>query len=193
MTGGASPRRSAQPRWLAGFERLDRGYGLVLSAASVAGAVAACVIMLAMSADVLVRNITNRSLAGTFEIVEVAMVLAVFMGLAQAERSKTTVRVTLFTALMPARIAEAMRLFGLLVTLGIVAWFTLACIDRALTSYATGEYRRGIISFPMWPGRSMVALGFTLLAIELVFGVTRRLIAILRPDHAVVAATGGRE
>lgn len=178
MNSGASPLRSPFSGWRARFERFDDLVGVFGRVMSVGGAISACLIMVAMTVDVGYRNLFSHSIPGTFEIVEVALVLAVFLGLATAERTGSNVRVTLFTSLLTTRAAAWVRIFGLLVSLGIVFWFAYASVDKALHSYAVGEYKRGIISFPMWPGRVIVAVGFAMLVIELTMGILRRLIAI---------------
>lgn len=181
MIPQASPLRSRASGWRARFQRIDGFVGTLGRAMSVGGAISACLIMVVMTVDVGFRNLFSRSIPGTFEIVEIALVLAVFLGLATAERSQSNVRVTLFTSLLPARLAAWVRIFGLLVSLGIVAWFAYASLDKALNAFAIGEYKRGIISFPMWPGRMIVALGFAMLVIELAMGILRRVIAIFDP------------
>lgn len=174
-----APRvRSGTPGWRAVFERIDWYVGTLGRVMSVGGAVAACLIMVVMTVDVGYRNLFNQSIPGTFEVVEVALVLAVFLGMATAERAGNAVRVTLFTAMLPNRFAAVVRILGILVSLGIVAWFAYASIDKAMSSYAIGEYKRGIISFPMWPGRAVIAFGFSLLVIELTMGLLRRLIVL---------------
>lgn len=180
--------RSPFSGWRARFERFDNFVGTLGRVMSVGGAFSACLIMLVMTVDVGYRNLFNHSIPGTFEIVEVALVLAVFLGLATAERTGSNVRVSLFTSLLTTRAAAWVRIFGLLVSLGIVAWFAYASVDKALHSYAIGEYKRGIISFPMWPGRAIVAVGFAMLVIELTMGVLRRLIAIFDARHPLIGS-----
>lgn len=187
MTGQAPRMRSKTSGGRAAFEVIDRHVGNLGRVLSVGGAISACLIMVLMAVDVGYRNLFNQSIAGTFEVVEVALVLAVFLGMATAERSGAAVRVTLFTAMLPPRGAAVVRLIGLLVSLGIVVWFAYASIDKALHSFAIGEYKRGIISFPMWPGRAVIALGFSMLALELTVGVLRRLIALSDGPQAVEA------
>lgn len=189
MNGQAPGLRSKASGWRGAFERIDGYVGTLGRVMSVGGAISACLIMVLMTVDVGYRNFFNQSIPGTFEVVEVALVLAVFLGLATAERTGAAVRVTLFTALLPVRAAAVVRLFGLLVSLAIVAWFAYASIDKAMTSYAIGEYKRGIISFPMWPGRAIIALGFCLLVLELTMGLLRRLIALI---DGVPSPAGGQ-
>lgn len=178
MTSHAPKTRSGTTGWRAVFERVDGYVGTLGRVMSVGGAASACLIMVVMTVDVAYRNMFNQSIPGTFEVVEVALVLAVFLGMATAERTGNAVRVTLFTRMLSNRVAAYVRIFGLLVSLGIVAWFAYASIDKAMGSFAVGEYKRGIISFPLWPGRAVIALGFSLLAIELTMGLLRRLIAL---------------
>lgn len=175
--------RSPSSGWRARFERFDNVVGMLGRVMSVGGAISACLIMVVMTVDVGYRNLFNHSIPGTFEIVEVALVLAVFLGLATAERTGSNVRVTLFTSLLTTRAAAWVRIFGLVVSLGIVAWFAYASVDKAMHSFAIGEYKRGIISIPMWPGRVIVATGFAMLVAELCMGILRRLIAIFDARH----------
>lgn len=88
---------------------------------------------------------------------------------------------TLVTDSVPARTGEAMRIFGLLVSLGVSAWFAFATMERGFGSFQSGEYKTGLISFPLWPGRLIIAFGFALLTLEPALSVLRRLITSQDP------------
>ena len=127
-------------------------------------------VMMLISLDVFNRVVTGRSIRGAFEAVELLLVLIVFLGIAYAERSGAHVRVRLLTTKLAPTFAEVTRLFGNLVALGIVAWMAYESGFAAQRSVATGEFRMGLVAFPIWPGRIAVAIGLTLLTVE--FGLT---------------------
>ena len=157
MSWAASEVGGSRDTWKRRFGRIDETVGAFTRVISAGGAIAACVIMIVMTVDVLYRNAIGRSVPGAFEIVEVALVLAIFLGMAGAERNKVHVRVTLITDAVPLRIGEAMRIFGLVVSLGIALWFTVSTFDKAMVSFHSGEYKTGLISFPIWPGRLLIS------------------------------------
>src|SRR5690606_18474583 len=64
----------------------------VSEGAAVVAALVAGAIMLGIVIDVLFRTIFGGSVHGLLELVETFMVLVVYLGLAQAERTKTHVR-----------------------------------------------------------------------------------------------------
>ena len=149
---------------------IDAVVGRLSTVLAMFAAACGAAMMMLISMDVFNRVATGSSIRGAFEAVEMLLVLMVFLGIAYAERSGAHVRVRLFTARMPPRIAEMTRLFGNLIALGIVAFMAYQTGLAAQRSVASGEFRMGLVSFPIWPGRIAVATGLALLTLE--FGLT---------------------
>lgn len=126
-------------------------------------AIIAVGIGLVMLVDVVRRLVTGRSIPGSFELVESLVTCIVFLGLAQAERAGANVRVTLVTDNVPQKAAVVLRSVGGIVMVAITAWFAYATWIAGLDSFRTGEFSDGIVHFPLWPARFVVALGFTAL------------------------------
>lgn len=178
MTTSTSPAQGDAPGWRRQFERVDAGIGAFIGMLSVGGGLAALLIMAVLTGDVIFRNTFGVSVRGAFELVELLLVLAVFLGMANAERKQAHVRVMLVTSSVPPRVGEAMRLLGLFVSLVIVCWFVYSSGLRAAHSWRIGEYQSGLLRFPLYPGRMIIAVGFALLALELVMSILRRCIAL---------------
>jgi TRAP-type C4-dicarboxylate transport system permease small subunit len=170
-------------------QRIDAVVRRLSAALALVAAICGAFVMLLMSLDVINRMATGGSIRGAFEAVEMLLVLMVFLGIAYAERSGAHVRVRLMTAKMPPMVAEVTRLLGNLVALGIVAWMAYETVILAQRSVATGEFRMGLVSFPIWPGRVAVAVGLTLLTLELALTVGRSFERIVRRQPEDTSAT----
>lgn len=131
-----------------------------------AGAGAVVFIMAITLADVIPRYLFGRGLYGTVEIGEVALVSAVWLGLAYAELDRAHVRTNIVTGRISPRAARVMRLFGYTIMLLFVAWLCWESVFRAIHSVELREYRFGIVRVPIWPGKVALAIGTLLMAIQ---------------------------
>lgn len=162
------------------MKKIDEWVGKLSALLAMLAAVATLVMMVTMIADVVNRLMGNGSLKGAYELSAMLLVVIVFLGFAYSERTETNVRVTLGTSRMPYPVARVFRLVGGFVSVVVVAIFTRATWDQALVSIDRGEFTQGIIDFPVWPTKLVIAIGFTLLTVECVLGVWRRWTA--RPE-----------
>ena len=150
-------------RWIA---RVNRGL------ASIAGALVALV-MLVTCLDVVSRMLLNRSIQGASELVVLFLVGLVFLGFAGAEASGSNFSVTILVRLLSPRAQRVInRLMTLisLVAMGLLTWYSWR---RAITSIAAGEESYGVIPFPVWPSRLIIAIGLTMLVIQLAVELIR--------------------
>jgi TRAP-type C4-dicarboxylate transport system permease small subunit len=140
----------------------------VRPAAKILGVAAAVLcggLALLVTAEVILRGATGESIRGLFEIAELGLVMVVFLGFSQAEVDGTHVRVTLLTDRLSPATARRLRGVALLVCAVFLAWMGWELIQRAIESFETGEFRTGLLSFPVWPSRAFIALGVSFLAI----------------------------
>ena len=133
---------------------------------AVLAAVVSAGIMLGIVVDVVNREITGRSVPGMLELVETFMVVVVFLGLAHAEATGTHVRMGLVTRVLPHLWRRMARAFAMVVCMLGSAWFCYVTALRALDATTAREVRPGLLRFPVWPARIIVAVGFGLLVLE---------------------------
>ena len=77
--------------------------------------------MIAVSTDVARRTATGRPIPGANELTVLLIVAVIFLGLAEAERTDTHVRMRLLTSRLPDRIAAAFRSIALGLAVGVTA------------------------------------------------------------------------
>lgn len=150
--------------------------------ALLAGALIAVILAL-MVTDVMQRNMNGRSVAGAFEVITMMLVGVVFLGLAHAERTESTIKLTLVTSRLRPRAALATRLASNGLTLVMSGWLAWATWEAAQRSIERGEYQQGLLSIPIWPAKLVIALGFGVLTIEIALTM-RRIWIRAREDQA---------
>lgn len=141
---------------------LDR---IIAVAAAVSGG-ALVLMMLLGAADVILDNVFNQPLPGALEATEALIVVVVFLALARTHQLSAHIRVDLFTGRLgkTGRSAAARLAHGLSALFyGVLAW---QGGRYAWQSIAVGEYESGIISFPVYPAKTLMALGLALMAVQ---------------------------
>lgn len=151
--------------WGRGLRPISRALG-VLSAILCAG----LAVLLTMEA--FFRASTGGGVRGMFEIAELALVMIAFLGFAQAEVNQSHVRVSLLTDRLKPEVRLRLQGIALVLCAVFLAWMGSELVVRAMESFQTGEYRTGLLNFPVWPGRTFAAIGASFLAlVMLVKGV----------------------
>jgi TRAP-type C4-dicarboxylate transport system permease small subunit len=119
---------------------------------SVAAAVAAAVMMCATVVDVLMANLFNRPIVGTFDLVETMLPCLVFLGIPQVFLSEGNITVDILDHVASARAVVALRMFAAFaafVFLGVMLWQMLGA---ARDAYAFGDRKPDlpIMLFVIW-------------------------------------------
>lgn len=144
--------------------------------ASIAGLLIAMV-MSVVCADVAVRVLSGGSIHGAIETAVLLLVALVFLGLGGAEAKGENFSVTILAQQLPDKARRMLELFGRIVSFALAALLAWVCWEKAFTSFHAAEKSYGVIAFPIWPSRFLVAIGLTFLAIQfiatMVLGVQR--------------------
>lgn len=128
-------------------------------------------IMVAITVDVVVRNLGGRSVPGLLEMSESALVATVFLGLAYAGATNAHVAVDLLTAALRPAVARVLIGIAWLVSVAVSVWFLIATFQRAVQSTATNELRQGLVDWPVWPARWLIVIGFAAFLLVAVINV----------------------
>lgn len=153
----------------------------------IASGIATLAITLIVVCDVAARNVFNAPIHGANEASELLLVAMVFMGLAAAQQGRQNYAIDMATRNLPQSVQSVLELlaylFCLLVT-GALAWFSTR---QALDSFHRGEAGFGVIPFPIWPARFVLAGGLWLLAVQFVCDILRH--AMGQPRAAATAGS----
>lgn len=134
--------------------------GAVLAGAAILG------MMLIGAANVIGMFAFNRPLPGAFEMTEALLVASVFLAMAMAQAQRQHVRVEVFLIRMPAFLRRAVDALTHLLTAGLFALLAWVSWSAARQSIAIGEFSSGLIQFPVWPARTALAVGVSLMLLQ---------------------------
>ena len=95
----------------------------------------------------------------------------VFIGMAGAESKGENYSVTILVQALKRDTQRVLRTIARLVSLlalTLMAWFSWS---RGIAAMFASEASYGVISYPVWPSRLLIAFGLTMLALQLVAGI----------------------
>lgn len=154
---------------------------------AIIAALAVVVMLWAIIADVGVRNLTSSSLPGMIEVGETMVVAVIFLGMMQAGVTGEHITVTLFSGRISDANRRWVRLFAWTFSTLFLGWLGYATLTRAMASLASNESRFGILSWPIWPGRIVIAVGVLSMFAVAAWNVARLLQG--RPPMGAAAQT----
>lgn len=143
-------------------DRIERA----LLALSIVSGFATLLIILIVTLDVAGRFLFNTPFDGGVEASELLMVVLVFFGLAAAQQQRQNYAIELFVRHLPVAGQRIFELFGYVVGLVIVVLLAWPSSKQALSSFERGEAGFGVLPFPLWPARILLAAGLWLLAVQ---------------------------
>ena len=147
-------------------ERLLVGLGVVSGFATL-------LIILIVVADVGGRFLFNSPLHSGVEISELLMVTLVFLGLAAAQQERHNFALDIMTSRFPQWLQRLFELLGYLACVLIVVLLAWPSSRQAVSSIERGEAGFGIVAFPLWPARVLLAVGLWLLALQFLCDIYR--------------------
>jgi TRAP-type transport system small permease protein len=150
-------------------ERIER---LLLRLGIISG-FATLVIIVIVVVDVAGRAVFNEPLHMGVELSELLLVSLVFLGLSAAQQRRQNFAIELLTRNFPASVQHAFELVGYLVCLGVVVLLAWPSTNQAISSFNRNEMGFGIVPFPIWPARIVLAVGLWLLALQFLCDIYR--------------------
>ncbi|MDO5494403.1 MAG: TRAP transporter small permease [bacterium] len=154
------------------MERIIRSFTSVLG---VIATLATVVMMVAISTDVFYRLFYQRSVPGILEISETALVAAVFLGMAYTGSTNSHIQLDLLTERLPAKVRQVVVTIAWALTVVFCAWATYATTLRAMASTQEKEIRMGLVNWPMYPSRWLIAIGFAAMLVVAIWNLVRTL------------------
>ena len=149
----------------------------------VLGSIAIVFLVLMMISTVV--NVSGRYLAkspliGTIELNRTLLVYVALFSIGYAQLMKKHIKVDIVLERFSPRTRLIMEGLALLLALAVMGYITYGSSIVAYEETVRGEAERGIINFPMWPGRIAVALGFLVLCIQYVVDILETRRSLLR-------------
>ena len=128
---------------------------------------------LALITSIVFFNAIGRKIGVPFpltvEAVEALIVVSVYFGVALVALEKGHVNVTFATEKLSPRANEIIDGLGHIVAFLTFAFLTVSAWVIAADSIRIMEYRLAVARFPLWPFKTLFALGLTFMSIQLFF------------------------
>lgn len=134
---------------------------------------ATLIIMVIVVIDVSGRAIFNAPFHSGVEISELLLVSLVFLGLASAQQKRQNFAIEILSRYLPPRAQKGLVLIGYVVCLVIVVLLAWPSVNQAISSFNRNEMGFGIVAFPVWPARILLALGLMLLVVQFAIDILR--------------------
>jgi TRAP-type C4-dicarboxylate transport system permease small subunit len=156
------------PPWQEG--RLDP---LARGMSNIAG-YALFIMMIIMTLHVLGRKI-GMPVPGAFEASEQLMVIVFAFPLADIGLRKGQIAFELITRFFPEKVKGSLEVLNHLAGMILFGPLTVKAWQIAGKMFSIKEYRQGIIDFPIWPFRVLIAFGLTVFCFQMAVGFTHAL------------------
>lgn len=130
-----------------------RGLGLL------AGLLLLAIILLTV-ADVVSRNLRDRSIVGTVDITTMLLVATAYLGLASAEADGRHVSVELVESRLGARARSVFSVLRATLLVGLGALMTWGLTEVLISAAERGETTNDILRLPTWPAKVILLISF---------------------------------
>lgn len=155
------------------LSRLDRKLFWLERQLALIGGLAVFSLMLLAVVSVGGRNFLNQPLPGYVDWIEQAMPLIAFIAVSYAQRLGGHIRMDIVIGLMSGRVlwlAEFVSTAAMLVLMLLLVWGTYAHFDRSFDFSAPLWSRDSSmdIGIPLWPGKLLAPIAFSVLSLRLV-------------------------
>ncbi len=164
--------------------RIVNGYSRFAIALGSLSGMSTMLLVLIIVPDVLGRKFFNAPIPGASEMGVLLLVCKIFLGLPGAQASGSNFSVSVIHGVMSPmqrRVADSLTTLIAAVVFGLMARMS---VISAIRSTQRGEISYGVIAFPIWPGRIVLAVGLILLTIQLLMDVLRLVSGMETPRPA---------
>lgn len=144
-------------------------------------------LMALIISDVAYRTLAGRSILGAYNLAEIVMVGICFFSLAYAQKKRGHVRMEVLVDRLRGKALHLTEIVAFFVSLAICALIFYQSILEALLAVDINLITSGIIQWPAWPFKIVVAFGFFLLCIRIGIQLTQqiRLLVAEGKHHAL--------
>jgi TRAP-type C4-dicarboxylate transport system permease small subunit len=130
------------------------------------------VMMVMMTAHIIGRK-AGHPVPGAFEASEQLMVIVFSFPMAEVGLRKAHILFELVTRSFSSRVQDLLGILVHAVGLLLFAPLTWKAWQVAAKNFSMGEYRQGVIDFPIWPFRVALAVGLSVFVVQMIIGLVR--------------------
>ena len=151
---------------------LGRTFDPIAGGMTTAAGVALFAMMAMMTAHILGRKV-GHPVPGAFEASEQLMVVVFSFPLAEVGLRKNHIVFELVIRALSERVQAILAIVTHIVGLLLFGPLTWKAWQVAWRNFSIGEYRQGIVDFPIWPFRVAIAVGLSVFVAQLIISLVR--------------------
>lgn len=129
-----------------------------------------CVMTVLMCLDIFGRNLFNRAITGTYELVENIMLTIMALAFAQTQAIKKNINVDIVVNKLPRKAKD---ILNIITTLMALAFFIFCAYSNLVQSaFVMGKkITTNALLIPLWPFNGVMGIGICILSLVLVCDV----------------------
>lgn len=157
-------------------------------ALSIVGQVGLFIIAPLVTADVIMRGLFHSPIPGVLEIVQALNVIIIFLSIAFVQRLKGHIKIDLVVSHMSPAQLDAFETFCWIVGLAVFSLLTWQMSIFTVESWRVREATMGLIYFPVYPIKFLIAVGSFLLCLGFIIDITRSINRLYRRTRGLPVA-----
>jgi TRAP-type C4-dicarboxylate transport system permease small subunit len=139
-------------------------------------------LLLLVTSDVVYRFVSKNSIAGAYSLSELLMVGICFLSIAYTQKEKGHVAVDFFTLKLSGKPLQAVEMASSLMSIIISFLLFYRSAVEARIAVDVNLVTSGIVSWPAWPLKIIVAFGFLMLTIRIAIQVKQQVRSIIQGE-----------
>lgn len=128
----------------------------------------------------------GRPISGALEFAELLMVLAVFLGLPDAEANGRHITIDLISSRLPKSFTRSLRTLGALLSAAFYGAMTWQACRLLADSWAVREHSTGLVNFPVYWVKALFVIALASVTVIAVANVFRALRGRITQAHVEV-------
>lgn len=144
-----------------------------------------------ITADVLIRRITNSALGSSDELSAYAFAISISWALSFATLQRANIRIDALYQLLPTRLCAVLDWVALVGLAVFVVFMTKYAGDVAMTSWNRGSTANTVLGTPLWIPQTLWLAGLIWFCVVLALMLLRASLALVTGDFDGVRAVAG--
>jgi TRAP-type C4-dicarboxylate transport system permease small subunit len=138
-------------------------------------------LMLWGTAGIIIRSLLDYEIPALYEAASLILVVLVYLGIPLTQFEGKNIRIDILVRRMSGRKKAVYELLATVISLAISVLFTWRVGIEASISFKGKEFQPGIFTFPVWPSKIAIFIGFVFLCLCLIIQVWWSLQAVRYP------------
>lgn len=175
------------------FLRLEKIHQKVEEAVVFLSGVIIIIMFGLISSEVILRTVLKMSIPGIFEMASQMMVAISLLGISYVQQKKEHITVDLISERAPVLFNNITNLLVVILGLLITSVYCWQGWISFYHSWQSHEYTLGIVHFPLWPGKLVVAISMLIIAIRFFLDIITQLFSFGKEKNKNHALVGQHE